>query len=61
MECEKCAGRLREGMLKVSGVTSAEVDFAAKRLTVSYDATKTDGKRLAKEAEDLGFKVKEEG
>jgi copper chaperone CopZ len=48
-------------MLKLTGVTSANVDFTAKRLTVRYDSAKLDGKRIAKEAEDLGFKVKEEG
>lgn len=42
MHCEACAGHLREALLKVEGVASAEVVFGDAMARIRYDAAKTD-------------------
>ena len=58
MACQACASRLQAGIRKLDGVTTADVDFASKMLTVQFDSSKIDTARIKAEIERLGFEAK---
>jgi len=40
-DCDECVGKLREPLLKISGVKSVDVDAENERVVVKFDARKT--------------------
>jgi copper chaperone CopZ len=40
-DCNECVRKLREPLMKISGVKSVEVDLARERVIVKFDARKT--------------------
>lgn len=46
MRCGGCAGKVKNALEAVEGVSSADVDLATKSVKVSYDASKADVEKL---------------
>lgn len=57
MHCSSCAGLIERQLKKVSGVTIANVNFAAEKATVTYDSTLVKIDDLVKAVEKAGYKV----
>jgi copper chaperone len=57
MTCEGCASHVKEALAKETGVMKVDVDLAGKRVTVVYDAAKTDTEKLRKAIEKAGYKA----
>ena len=57
MSCAVCAKRIERKLSVTAGVASAQVDLAAAKATVSYDAQVTNAAALAGAVESLGFIV----
>ena len=55
MTCELCPVTVKKSLEKVAGVSQAQVDFAKKTATVTFDADKTNATALAKATTDAGF------
>ena len=58
MDCSVCPITVREALKKVLGVTSAKVDFKAKRAVVVFDGAKATPDSLTKATADAGFPSK---
>lgn len=58
MMCMHCAGHVKEALLKVKGVESAEVSLEKKEAVVSLKAGVED-KDLIQAVNDAGYEVKE--
>ena len=48
MDCASCARTIENAVLKISGVSSAQVNFASQTLLVEFDETKTSIKDIEK-------------
>ena len=55
MTCELCPVTVKKSLEKVAGVSQAQIDFARKTATVTFDADKTNATALAKATTDAGF------
>ena len=55
MTCATCPITVRTAMLRVAGVRSVEVDFDAKRATVSYDPARATPKAIADASTNAGY------
>ena len=55
MTCELCPVTVKKSLERVAGVSQAQVDFAKKTATVTFDADKTNATALAKATTDAGF------
>ena len=55
MTCGLCPVTVKKSLEKVAGVSQAQVDFAKKTATVTFDADKTNATALAKATKDAGF------
>src|SRR3954453_19005647 len=60
MTCAACATRISKGLGKLDGVERADVNLAAARATVLYDAAVVEPAALAARSESLGYTVPEE-
>jgi Cu+-exporting ATPase len=56
MHCSSCAGLIERQLKKVSGVTTANVNFAAEKATVVFDPALTKIDDLVKAVERAGYK-----
>ncbi len=57
MDCASCAKAIENAVLKISGVSSAQVNFASQTLLVEFDETKTSIKDIEKAVNDAGYKL----
>lgn len=57
MTCAACATRIEKRLGKQPGVASANVNYATKRATVSYNSAETGPAQLAKAVDDIGYKA----
>src|SRR3989338_5012677 len=57
MHCASCAMNIEKKLKKVSGVKSANVNFASEKAHVEFDAAKTDEAYLEKAVKDAGYEV----
>ncbi len=57
MTCATCAGTIGESLGQLEGVTSADVNLATERATVTYDPEKVDLQTMRKAVEDAGYGV----
>ena len=57
MSCAACAARIEKGLLRLPGVESASVNFAAEKALVNFDPKQTELKDILKKVEDLGFGI----
>ncbi|MFM0176638.1 mercury resistance system periplasmic binding protein MerP [Paraburkholderia sediminicola] len=55
MDCAVCPITVRKALEKVSGVTSAKVDFAGKRAEVVFDPKKASVDALTNATADAGY------
>lgn len=55
MTCAACANRIEKGLNKLEGVSSANVNFALEKASVSYDPARIDPLRLEQTIQKLGY------
>lgn len=55
MSCAACANRIEKSLAKLDGVDSAAVNFAAEKVTVSFDSAKVQTAGIIEKIEALGF------
>lgn len=57
MTCVACANSIEKALQKKDGITEAVVNFAAEKVVVQYDSTKTNRREMVTVIEDLGYGV----
>lgn len=57
MSCGHCKAAVEGALSKVDGVASAEVNLAAKNVTVQFDSGKVSEETLKSEIEEAGYDV----
>ena len=57
MTCAKCAQTIEKGVAKMAGVASANVNFAAEKLSVVYDPALLHSDDLVARVDDLGYRA----
>ena len=57
MSCNHCKMAVETAVKKLTGMTTAEVDLAAKTLTVEFDNDKTSAEEIRHAVEETGFEV----
>ncbi|MEW6109971.1 MAG: heavy metal translocating P-type ATPase [Nitrospirota bacterium] len=57
MSCASCASAIQKGLAELSGVRSADVNFAAEKATVIYDNSAVSVDDFIKTIKDLGYGV----
>jgi len=57
LHCESCKGKIEKSLKKASGVLSTYADVESKIVTIKYDDTKTDNKKLTSTISELGYKA----
>ena len=55
MTCSLCPLTVKKSLEKVPGVSQAQIDFAAKTATVTFDADKTAATALVKATTEAGY------
>ena len=60
MTCANCAQTIEKGVVKLSGVSSATVNFAAEKLSVVYDSSQLQDNDLIVKVKDLGYRAASE-
>ncbi|WP_309122164.1 heavy metal translocating P-type ATPase [Paenibacillus sp.] len=55
MTCAACANRIEKGLHRMDGVSSANVNFALEKASVTYDPQKVDADRLERTIQKLGY------
>ena len=55
MTCQGCANGVSRALKSVAGVDQVQVDLAAHRAEVAFDATQTNTAALIEAVEDAGF------
>ena len=55
MTCELCPVTVKKSLEKVAGVSQAQIDFAKKTATVTFDADKVSTAVLVKATTDAGY------
>ena len=55
MTCELCPVTVKKSLEKVAGVSQAQIDFAKKTATVTFDADKTNATALIQATTDAGY------
>jgi mercuric ion binding protein len=55
MDCATCPITIKAALLKVPGVTRAQVSYAKRRAQVSFDDTKTDVAALTRATDNAGY------
>ncbi|OGY70755.1 MAG: copper-translocating P-type ATPase [Candidatus Jacksonbacteria bacterium RIFOXYA2_FULL_44_7] len=58
MHCSSCAGLIERGLKKVSGVSAVNVNFAAEKARVVFDASQTTVEELIRAVEKSGYKAR---
>lgn len=57
MTCQGCANGVSRALNSVAGVAQVQVDLAAHRAEVAFDATQTNTAALIEAVEDAGFEA----
>ena len=60
LHCENCVKKVVENVSYVKGVKDLDVSLQEQRITIKYDAAKTNVTTLAAEIQKLGYKCVEE-
>ena len=58
MHCENCENKIKKNLRFESGVKKIETNLKEQTVTVTYDATKTDVKKLQAAMKDIGYDTK---
>ncbi len=57
MDCADCARNIERGVTRMTGVQSAEVNFAGARLAVEYAAAETSREAIARTVASMGYRL----
>ncbi|HEX9250674.1 MAG TPA: heavy metal translocating P-type ATPase, partial [Ignavibacteriaceae bacterium] len=57
MTCASCVARVEKAVAKFDGVTSVNVNLATEKVSMEYDPSVVDLKKLAETIEDIGYKL----
>jgi Cu+-exporting ATPase len=57
MSCASCVATIEGALSNLSGVSKAQVNFAAQKAHVEYDPERTDLQEIARAIEDVGYEV----
>jgi len=60
MTCSACANTIEKGLSKIDGVEKANVNFAMKSTTITYDPQKTNVNDFTERVEKLGYHILQE-
>lgn len=60
MTCASCATRIEKNLLKLDGVSKANVNLASEKVSVSYNPSKTTVEQLMASVKKTGYGVREE-
>jgi len=55
MTCTTCAATIKKGLIKMPGVKSAEVNFAAEKASIEYDSSRVDLSKIKNTISQLGY------
>ena len=58
MHCESCETKIKKNLRFESGVKKIETSIKEQTVTVTYDATKTDVKKLQAAMKEIGYDTK---
>ncbi len=58
MHCSSCAGLIERGLKKIAGVNTVNVNFAAEKARVVFDASQTTVEELIRAIEKSGYKAR---
>ena len=58
MHCEKCENKIKKNLRFESGVKKIETSIKEQTVTVTYDATKTDVKKIQAAMKEIGYDTK---
>lgn len=58
LHCESCVKKVRENISFEKGIKALEVSLADQTVTATYDASKTDEKKISDAIKKLGYEVK---
>ena len=58
MHCEKCENKIKKNLRFESGVKKIETNLKEQTVTVTYDATKTDVKKIQAAMKEIGYDTK---
>jgi len=61
MTCANCAQTIEKGISRITGVSAANVNFAAEKLSVIYDPNRVQSAQLIEKITDLGYRAIPEG
>ncbi|MBI3988880.1 MAG: heavy-metal-associated domain-containing protein, partial [candidate division NC10 bacterium] len=57
MSCGSCVARIEKGLSEVSGILTASVNFAAEKVTITYDPGQAQVKEFVKTIRELGYEA----
>ncbi len=58
MHCEKCENKIKKNLRFESGVKKIETSIKEQTVAVTYDATKTDVKKIQAAMKEIGYDTK---
>ena len=58
MHCENCENKIKKNLRFESGVKKIETSIKEQTVTVTYDATKTDAKKIQVAMKEIGYDTK---
>lgn len=58
MHCESCENKIKKNLRFESGVKKIETNLKEQTVTVTYDATKTDVKKIQAAMKEIGYDTK---
>lgn len=58
MHCESCENKIKKNLRFESGVKKIETSIKEQTVTVTYDATKTDVKKIQAAMKEIGYETK---
>jgi len=57
LHCESCKGKIEKQLKKTNGVLSSYADVESKIVTIKYDDSKIDSKKVSSTISELGYKA----
>jgi copper chaperone CopZ len=60
LDCENCQKKVEKNIAYEKGVQDLKVNLKEKKVTVTFDSSKTDVKKLTAAFKKIGFEAKEE-
>ena len=61
LHCTDCAGSIEAVTRRLDGVLNVSANYAAEKMSVTYDTQTVDRERIVSEVQSLGYQVKNQG